>query len=136
METTTKTPVEIIQEQLAIHTTRKDAVEKLTAVLPAEASAARLTSAGQQSDEFIAEWMSELSNYGDAVMSSVDRENEYQTIWKNALGTIDSISPQSGAQTFQDMEISLKKMYQDTLQANPDLPVSVTEILNKQLSKL
>jgi hypothetical protein len=136
MEITTKTPVEVIQELIAIHTTRKDAVEKLTAKKPPNAEVAKLRSAAQQSDEFIAELMNELSNYGDAVMANVDRENEYQEIWKRSLGTIDSISPMEGEQTFQAMESALKKMYEHTLEANSDLPVSVAEILNRQLSKL
>lgn len=136
MQTTTKTPVETIQELLAIHTTRKDVVEKLKAKQLADAEAAKLTSAAEQSDEFIAELMNELSNYGDAVMANVNHENQYQELWKNSLETIDTLSTQQSVQTFQSMENCLKKMYQDTLEANSDLPVSMSEILNMQLSKL
>lgn len=125
----TKTPVEIIQELIAIHTTRKEAADRLNAEQLTDAAA-------QQSDEFIAEWMTELSNYGDAVMATADRENEYQEIWKSTLGTIDAISPQKAAQTFHAMESALKNIYQQIMEANSDLPVSVLEILKRQLSKL
>lgn len=84
----------------------------------ADAEAAKLASAGEQSDEFIVELMSELSAYDDAV-ASVDRENEYQRIWKNLLATINTISPEEGKKTFQTMESLLKKcirrIYKQTL---------------------
>lgn len=136
METTTKTPVEIIQELLAIYTTRKDAVEKLKVKNLADAEVVKLTHAAEQSDEFIADLMNELSNYGDAVMANVDRENEYQQIWKSSLEKIDTIPPPEGEQLFNTMENTLKKMYQHILDTNADLPDSVVKILNRQLSKL
>lgn len=132
----TKTPVEIIQQLIAIHTTRKEAVDKLKTLQLTGTTGDTLTAAAQQSDEFIAEWMSELSTYGDAVMASVDREDEYQGIWKGALGKMDSMTQQEGEQTFHSLEDSLKRVYQDTIQSHTDLPASVAEILNSQSGKL
>jgi len=126
METQTKSPVQIVQEFIALHTTRKEAAERL------HADAAVM----QQSDRFIAELMEELSNYGDAVMANTDRENEYQQTWKDTLGKMESMTPEKQAQTFQALEASLKHMYQTTLENGTDLPVPVREMLTKQAEGL
>jgi hypothetical protein len=134
--TKTKTPVEIVQEFLAIHTTRKEAMGKLTALRLTSETAAEVMAAAQHNDEAIAAWMGELSNYGDGVMANVDRENDYQRIYKNALGMIEAMTPQERAETFTSLEDSLKKTYKDTITANTELPASINEILNSQLSRL
>lgn len=126
METETKSPVQIVQEFIALHTTRKEAAEKLHAD----------PVAAQQSDGFIAELMEELANYGDAVMASTDRENEYQQTYTNALGKVESMKAEEQAQTFQELEASLKKMYQTTLESETGLPEPLREILTKQADRL
>jgi hypothetical protein len=90
----------------------------------------------QQSDGFIAELMEELSNYGDAVMASTDRENEYQQTWNNTLGKAEGMAPEQQAQTFQTLEASLKNMYQTTLENETELPVPLREMLTKQAGRL
>jgi hypothetical protein len=135
-KTKTKTPIQIVQELLAIHTTRKEATEKLIALRLTIDTAAEVRVAAQDNDEAIAEWMGELSNYGDAVMASVDQENEYQKIYKNALGMIDAMTLQEREETFRLLEDSLKRTYQHTIAANTELPASTNEILNRQLNKL
>jgi hypothetical protein len=126
METQIKSPVQIVQEFIALHTTRKEAAEKL------HADAAAV----QQSDGFIAELMEELSNYGDAVMASTDRENEYQQTWNNTLGKAEGMAPEQQAQTFQALEASLKNLYQTTLENETELPVPLREMLTKQAGRL
>ena len=136
MDTQTKSPVEIVQEFIALHTTRKEALERLNSNQLLENSAGRNAAAGPQSDAFISELMEELSNYGDAVMASVDRENEYQGIWTQALGTLDTMTPVEGAKTFQAMEDRLKQQYQHTLETEMSLPDSLQAILKRQASQL
>jgi hypothetical protein len=136
MESQTRTPVEIVQELIAIHTTRKEASAKLKEKGIPEEVLAKLTAASQQSDQFITGLMNELSNFGDAVLSDVDRENEYERIWKNALKNIDATDSHENAQTFQALEDSLKKIYNEILETKDGLPPSLQEIINKQAGKL
>ncbi len=136
MESEIKTPVEIVQEFIAIHTTRKEAVYKFKNKQVAEDMGNKLSAAMQQSDQFIAQLMNELSNYGDAVPATADRENEYQLLWKKTLVNMDEMNPQVYAKTFQTLEDSLKKLYQNIAEAKTELPASLVEILNSQSGKL
>lgn len=136
MESEIKTPVEIVQELIAINTTRKEAVDKFKNKQVAEDMGNKLSAAMQQSDQFIAQLMNELSNYGDAVAATADRENEYQLLWKKTLVNMDEMNPQEYGQAFQTLEDSLKKLYQSIAEAKTELPASLAEILNSQAGKL
>lgn len=127
MDTQTKSPVEIVQELIAIHTTRKEAVEKLQ--LPEGAQS-------QQSDQFIAALMSELSNFGDAVQSEAGRENEYQTTYKKILPEIDNMTPQQHQQAFGELEAKLKEVYDRLMETKDELPESLQTILTQQKEQL
>ena len=133
MDTQTKTPVEIVQEMIAIYTTRKEAIEKLKL---SESSSAQASTAAQQSDQFIEALMSELSAFGDAVQSEAGRENDYQTTYKKMLAEIDTMSPQQHEQTFQELEEKLKAVYQTLLETKNDLPESLQKILTEQKEQL
>lgn len=130
------TPVEIVQQLIAIHTTRKEAVEVLAGKNAEQELTAKLSSSAQQSDAFISELMGELSNYGDGVAAGVDRENEYQMMWKETMGKMDSLQPNEYAQTFRNMEESLQRMYKTIIDTKADLPASLQEILTRQLEAL
>ena len=136
METQSKTPVEIVQELIAIHSTRKEAINKLKEKQFKGNVATRLPTIAEQSDQFISELMNELSNFGDAVQGDVNRENEYQGMWKNTLANIDTLSQQECEQTLEKSEQSLKKIYRNTLDTAFELPASFKEILIKQETKL
>lgn len=127
----TKTPLEITQELIAIHTTRIEMVEKCIGKAMTPDVKVRFTSAKHQSEKFTKELMTELANFGDAVMSSVDNQNEYQAGYKRVLGKIDAMSPQQTDQAFQKLEASLKNIY-ETFLKTPALPTSLQEILSSQ----
>lgn len=131
MDTQTKSPVEIVQELIAIHTTRKEAVEKLQ--LPEGAQSQK---AARQSDEFIAALMSELSNFGDAVQSEAGRENDYQTTYKKILPEIDNMTPQQHQQAFGELEAKLKEVYDRLMETKDELPESLQTILTQQKEQL
>jgi hypothetical protein len=132
MQTTAKTPVEIIHELIAIHTTRKEASIKLSQ----HEIANNKDSPVQLSDEFIKQLMNELSNYGDAVMESVDRDNEYQQEWKNNLEKIDALSAEEKDKRFRSLEGSLKNVYQDIINEHPELPSSLLQTIQNQSDQL
>lgn len=129
---TTKTPIETTQELIAIHTTRMEIVEKYSRKTFSPDAKTRMALAGQQSEKYTKELMIELSKFGDGVMSSVDNQNEYQVIYKNVLGKINTMTIQEAQQTFQSLETALKNIYQAILKTQTDLPVSLREILSKQ----
>ena len=133
MDTQTKTPVEIVQELIAIHATRKEAAEKL---MPAAGEGQHTGSAAQQSDQFITALMNELSDFGDGVQSVAGRENDYQITYKNMLGSIDTLTPEEQEQAFQGLEESLKKVYKSILENKNELPESLQKIITEQNEKL
>jgi hypothetical protein len=136
METGAKSPVQIIQEFIALHTTRKEAAERLKATGTNGDAATKMAAAGPQSDGFITELMEELSNYGDAVLANVDRDNAYQSLWNEALGKLEGMTPEAAVQTFEAMENSLEVQYQHTLETESEVPEPVREILTRQASQL
>lgn len=136
MENLAKTPVEIVQELIAIHTTRKEAVDKLTTKAPGEELTAKLSTSAQQSDRFIAELMDELSNYGDSVQAGVDRENEYQVLWKETLSNIDGMNQEEYRQVFEKLEDSLHQFYAGIKETGTELPASLQEIVTNQAEAL
>ena len=136
MTTSTKTPVQITQELIALHTTRKEVVEKMTAKELSGDLKEKLLSAAKQSDEFISSLMNELSNYGDGVSPMVERDNEYQQTWKNALAKIDTASPDQLQDIFLSLEDLLRKFYETIFSTQADLPQSLEEMLQKQSSML
>lgn len=136
MEKQTKTPVQVLQEIIAIHTSRKEAIDKLKEQQISGDLAASFLTASRQSDQYISALMNELSSFGDAVISDVDRDNAYHATWKKALENIASVNPKEYGQTFKTLEESLKKTYQDFLQTNSELPGSLRELLTAQLAEL
>jgi len=130
------TPVEIVQQLIAIHTTRKEAVEMFTGKNDEEEFTDKLSTSTQQSDAFITELMGELSNYGDGVQAGVDRENEYQMMWKETMSKMDGLQPNEYARTFRNMEDSLQRMYKTIIDTKADLPASLQDILTHQAEEL
>jgi len=131
-----KSPVEIVQKLIAIHTTRKEASEKMgnnNASLPLQA---KLKSAAEQSDRFIKALLNELSQFGDAVQSEVNREDDYQQTWNNALVNIDTIDASTLSDTHQKLENTLLNIYSEILDSYHDLPVSLNDLLISQVKEL
>ena len=137
MEQEQKTsPVEIVQKLIAIHTTRKEASEKMgnnSASLPLQG---KLKSAAEQSDRFIKALLNELSQFGDAVQSEVSREDEYQQTWNNAMVNIDTVDASSLSDTHQKLENTLLNVYSEIIDSYHDLPVSLNDLLISQMKEL
>lgn len=131
-----KSPVEIVQKLIAIHTTRKEASEKMgnnSASLPLQG---KLKAAAEQSDRFIKALLNELSQFGDAVQSEVNREDEYQQTWNNAMGNIDTIDASTLSETHQKLENTLLDIYSEIIDSYHDLPVSLNDLLISQVKEL
>jgi len=135
MTNNTLSPVEITQKVLGLLTTRKDICEKLAEKKDGSLSK-KLEDALQQSDRFIKQLMNELSNYGDAVSSEIDRDSEYQAQWKRELEKMNNSEPQPLEKTFDELEKSLQNAYKDILENKDNLPESLKNILEKQLHEM
>ena len=129
MNNPTKTPVELVQDLIAIHVTRKEASERLTG---GAKTGIGLEAAGSQSQRFIDEWMQELSAFGDGVAATADRETPYYAIWKKALPGVDDLDPAAAGALFNQMEQALKEKYQQEISEQGDLPESINTLLQKQ----
>ena len=136
METIAKTPVNIIQELIAMHSRRKEAYKKLQATEVDADLKTKLTACIAQSDEFITELMNELSEFGDGVSGDVDRDTEFFNIWKNASSNLDNMDKQAVSQIFNEMETTLKKNYQEYIDSQVDGTGQLLEILTNQSTAL
>ncbi len=128
MQTENTNPINITQLFIALHTTRQEAATRLEGKNLSKI----LIDANKQSTQFIADLISELSNYGDAVASTADRNNPYQILWINNLDKIEHLDEASSSNLFAEMELLLKNEYHLTLKGELDLPESLAQILTKQ----
>ncbi|RYY56941.1 MAG: hypothetical protein EOO09_04475 [Chitinophagaceae bacterium] len=133
MEFTPTQPVELIQQLIAIHTTRKENVTKLQAHGNNKEQEKESQGIAEQSRDFIGGLMQELSGFGDAVSSHVERNNEYQTAWKNAMDADGNISKGSGPTILSETESILKNIYNEVLAQANELPEEVSSLLRKQV---
>ena len=123
-----KKPIDIVQELIAIHSTR---IESATRLKVGELNS-DLNAIATQSKECIDELLIELANYGDAVQSTAERNNEYQNIWKKNLSKLDTLNEEESNAVLNDLEQSLKNFYQEILSPNNTLGEPLLKILTKQ----
>lgn len=96
----------------------------------------KLKPAAEQSDRFIKALLNELSQFGDAVQSEVNREDEYQQTWNNAMGNIDTIDASTLSDTHRRLENTLLNIYSEIIDSYHDLPVSLNDLLISQVKEL
>ena len=136
METTSQTPVQAIQELVAIHSTRIELAEKLLEKdLPGNL-AVKLEKIKKQSQDFTTELMGELSNFGDAVMGSVDNNNPYQTRYKETLANMDQIEKDETDKLVNSFEETLKSIYQGYADNTSDEFKTLHGIIARHISEL
>jgi ABC-type transporter Mla subunit MlaD len=131
----TKTPVDIVEEALALQTIRKEAAERLkqhSSGMGAEEYSTEL----QNADKAIAELMAELSQFGDAVKGAGGEQNEVQHIWNETLTRLDSLTPEQSRTTLKQLKEAMKKEYQALSDAQNGLPESLLKLLQKQMGEL
>lgn len=131
-----KSPVEIVQKLIAIHSTRKEVSERMAKNSAAQHLQERLKSVAAQSDRFTKALLNELSQFGDAVQSEVNREDEFHEIWNTLMANIDTMDTSLLSETFKQSENSVINIYSQILDSHHDLPVSLHELLINQLKEL
>ncbi len=128
MEQAEKTTVSIIQELIAIHSTRVEASSRLET----DENESSLRNAGVESEKFLEELLSELSQYGDAVSATAERNNAYQDIWTKNLTGIEGLDPAQKLEIFANMENSLATIYAEILLKPELLHASLLEMIRRQ----
>lgn len=132
MEALGKSPVNIIQELIGIHTTRKEAYERLGEKAGEEQLTKKLSAGVQQSDGFITALMEELSQFGDGVSGEVDLDNEFNQIWKNSLDKLETMNNSDVNRTYEMMEKRLQNTYRQIQESAVELTEPLQEIVQKQ----
>lgn len=80
--------------------------------------------------------MGELSNFGDAVNASVNKEKEFYDGWNEVVNHLDTLSDQEKISVFQKMEADLHAIYLRVLRDEKELPESINEVLQAQAAEL
>ncbi len=131
-----KPPVEIVQKLISIHTTRKEASERMVKNNASHDVQDNLKSVAAQSDRFLKALLNELSQFGDAVQSEVNREDEFHKLWNKSMSNIDTMDTSSLSDTFKQSENRLINIYSQIIDSYPDLPVTLNELLITQVKEL
>ena len=133
MENNILSPAAVTQKVIAMNTTMKEVCEKLLSENVGKDFAEILQKALDQSVHFTGHLMNELSNYGDAVSSQIDRDEDYEKMANKMMESNNDI---------KENETEFKefgKKFQDILRAilsdKNELPESLKKILEKELSK-
>ena len=136
METAGKSPVNIVQELIAIHTTRMEAYKRIKEKVDDAGFTNSLNKCIEQSDRYSKELLDELSEFGDAVAAEVDQDVAFNNVWKNALKDFDGMDPAGLRSLFDAMEESLKKTYRQYNDIGVELTVRLKESLDKQSGEI
>jgi seryl-tRNA synthetase len=131
-----KSPVEIVQKLIAIHTARKEASEKMVKNNASGNLQDKLSSSSAQSDRYINALLNELSQFGDAVQSEVNRDDDYNKLWNSVTVNIDTMDADSISGIFRQLENSLIKIYEQIIEAYKELPVTLNDLIVSQLKEL
>jgi hypothetical protein len=134
MEVQTRSPIDIVQEFITLQNTLKEATVRLQ---PANGPInTKLAAANSAADEAIAQLMSELSNFGDAVKDSVSKEAAFYDGWNEVVNRLDTLSDEEKSLVFHKMEADLYAIYLAVLREENKLPESLKEALQKQAKQL
>lgn len=134
--TSSSSPVQAIQELIAVHSTRIEFTEKLSVKdLPADTKS-RLAGMKTQSQQMTTELMNELSNFGDAVTGSVDHSNLYQSKYKETLSNIDELDAGETKKLIDSFEDIMRTTYRQYAGSTSNDFEAVTAVLSRHLSQL
>lgn len=131
-----KTSINILQELIAMLTTRKEIAGKILEKRPDAAITEMLSSSSHQSEEYIKALMEELTEFGDTVMGEVSRDNQYHKLWNQTMENIENKNLAELSQNFMQMEEALKNTYNEFVDFSTDTPTSLHELLIKQAEGL
>lgn len=133
MEDISLSPVSITQKVIALHTTRINVCEKWLAELHDDDFGQKMKMKADQSKQFTDVLMNELSNYGDAVSSQVNRDEEYEAL---AEELIKNSNNDTIKDNFDKLDQKLVDIYTNILVNKGDLPESLQKIMESQSSEL
>lgn len=134
METQTKTTIAFLQELLAAHAARIEGYEQLAAQHESEKD--RFTKAIENSRQQTAQLMEELSAYGDASHSEVNRDTPVHKLWTAITTAPENATQDTLMSTVAEAEKALAELYAQAINEASDLPDTLRDLLEKQLADL
>ena len=135
MEINILPPAAVTQKVIAMNTTMKEVCQKLLSENVEKSFAEKLEKALDQSHHFTDQLMNELSNYGDAVSSQIDRDEDYEKM-ANKMMESNNDSAEGKVIEFEKFGERVQKIYRDILSDKNELPESLKIMLEDQLSKM
>lgn len=132
MENQVKNTPAVLQELMAVHNTRIHGYEQVQQQNADEELKTRLTDNILQSQKYIAEMVYELSQYGDAAQSDVNRDNTFHKVWADAEEDLAHEAKFTILDACQRIEEALLKTYDELLESVSDLPDSTRHLLQRQ----
>lgn len=125
----------IIQELLAILTTRKEASAEIISRSVDSSNSNNMENVKDQSSRFIKDLMAELTQFGDGVSGDADRNNDYQNQWREALKSEEK-EGNVLVNTFNSMEQTLLQFYRQILSEGNELQDSLKTLISNQEKEL
>lgn len=132
-----KNVVDLLQNFIAVHSTRKEiCVHLLENVKDDAALSSDLKSALQNSSVCINELLAELSLSGDAIKGFTDKKDPYHELWNTVLSRMDTASENDMSTGFIQLENELKHMYEKYADRKDTVPESVRTLFKKHAAGL
>ncbi|MEO6820827.1 MAG: hypothetical protein ABI266_07885 [Ginsengibacter sp.] len=136
MENSTLSPASITQKVIALNTTMKEVCQKLLLENLDKSFGEKLEKKLAQINQFTDQLMNELSNYGDAVSSQINRDEDYE-VMANAMMNSDNHDNSEVIKTdYEKLTGKLRDIYTNILSDKNELPASLRNILESQLAKI
>lgn len=136
MENSTLSPAAVTQKVIAMQTTRKEVCQKLLSENVGKDFAEKLQNVLAQSHYFTDQLMNELSNYGDAVSSQIDRDADFEKMANKMMDSNNHNKETEKEVDFKIFEEKLIVIYRNILSDKNELPLSLGNMLESQLSKI
>jgi hypothetical protein len=125
-----------LQQLIAMHNLRKEAYSKAHEQTQDESLRNTFAHLSQQAEQFLKILMEELTQYGDATLSSVNKDSAFFKIWDKAVSDFTGKPAFLAAEVCRFVEKTVAETYRKVIADTSDLPESSHEILLSQQTLL
>lgn len=124
-----KSSVQICQEMIAIYSARAEAADLLLDRFPGSDKKEKLKEIKENSNETVSRLREELTLFGDAVSSEVDRSNNYQTSLAELSELLRQGDEQQAMVRLEETEKVLVETREGILATAVELPEEIARII-------
>ncbi|MBC8110664.1 MAG: DUF2383 domain-containing protein [Verrucomicrobia bacterium] len=125
-----------LQQFIAMHTSRIEGYTKAQEHTQDENLKNLFGNLSQQAEQFQKKLMEELTQYGDATHSNVNKENEFFKIWDKAVSDFADKPAFTAAEVCRFVEKTVVETYRITIENTSDLPETTHDTLLSQQTLL